>query len=307
MRTPEGNMKWSCLVLLTLMLQFGFAQSMHEAARNGDLETVRRLVAEGIAVDQRDARGWTPLMFACFHGHESVIRFLLNKQSWVSTESKDGMTAFKAAVAGRQIEAFKVLTHRNMTNEIGLPDVARKLDWDMVKQLVEVNTFYIDEQDSTGETALIYAAAAGDTAMYWLLHRKGADETLANWDGATPLLAALVNGHTGLCDSILSRRGIMWSVAICETCNLDAAIYKNDTAEIRHLRFTVSDLNEGAYFNIPPLHLAAYLGRLHIVRYLVEEGAEVNHRVGGCTPLKAALVASHTEVIAYLRANGGVE
>jgi ankyrin repeat protein len=42
---------------------------LHDAAKNGDVAEVRRLVASGVKVDERDADGWTALHLAAQQGH----------------------------------------------------------------------------------------------------------------------------------------------------------------------------------------------------------------------------------------------
>jgi ankyrin repeat protein len=47
------------------------------ACRKGDLEGVKRLVANDVPINARDAWDATPLYYASFCGHEEVVRFLL--------------------------------------------------------------------------------------------------------------------------------------------------------------------------------------------------------------------------------------
>ena len=54
--------------------------TLHEACFDGDLETVRELLRDG--VDKDDARasdGATPLRMACWKGHTEVVRLLVNE------------------------------------------------------------------------------------------------------------------------------------------------------------------------------------------------------------------------------------
>ena len=55
------------LVVMTLL----------QAAVNGDVVEVRRLVATGVNVDERDANGATALLLAAEHGKVEVIRALV--------------------------------------------------------------------------------------------------------------------------------------------------------------------------------------------------------------------------------------
>eukprot|EP00494_Astrolonche_serrata_P002261 UN02267 len=66
------------------------------------------------------------------------------------------------------------------------------------------------------------------------------------------------------------------------------------------------DCNEGDYDGRRALHLAASEGNAEVVKYLIEEKADVNvqDRWGG-TPLQDASHHGHTEVVDLLKANGG--
>jgi ankyrin repeat protein len=47
-----------------------------EAARNGDLETTKRLHAEGVDVTERGGSGFTATMLAAMRGHIATVKFL---------------------------------------------------------------------------------------------------------------------------------------------------------------------------------------------------------------------------------------
>ena len=47
------------------------------AAREGDAAAIEGLVGAGISVETRDARGFTALILAAYHGHAEAVRTLL--------------------------------------------------------------------------------------------------------------------------------------------------------------------------------------------------------------------------------------
>ena len=71
--------------LLSSQFSNGFCQEeitadvFRRAARNGDLETVKKGIESGIEVDAKSAYGATALFFACDRGHEEVVNYLLEK------------------------------------------------------------------------------------------------------------------------------------------------------------------------------------------------------------------------------------
>lgn len=50
---------------------------LHEAARDGDVERVRQLLASGAELMARDDTQWTPLGLAAAHAHVETVRVLL--------------------------------------------------------------------------------------------------------------------------------------------------------------------------------------------------------------------------------------
>lgn len=50
-----------------------------QAARKGDVETLGRLLAAGVDIDDREAHGQTALMLAARIGHQPVVTFLVER------------------------------------------------------------------------------------------------------------------------------------------------------------------------------------------------------------------------------------
>ena len=55
------------------------APPLHTACGNGNIEIVRALVTRGADVDKCDQQGWTPLHFACWWGHKTVVVYLIKE------------------------------------------------------------------------------------------------------------------------------------------------------------------------------------------------------------------------------------
>lgn len=55
------------------------ANSIHDACRKGDLETIRKLVAfDPTVVDADDKHQWRPIFHAALEHHINVVRFLID-------------------------------------------------------------------------------------------------------------------------------------------------------------------------------------------------------------------------------------
>ncbi len=83
------------------------------------------------------------------------------------------------------------------------------------------------------------------------------------------------------------------------------AVIKGDLSEVKYLlQKNPHALNAVTEMGLSPLHLAAELGYLDIVKLLIEKGASVNaYDVKNMTPLHWASLYGHTKVLEYLLAN----
>ena len=75
------------------------ATPLHEAARNGHLETARVLLDRGADVNARDSRGLTPLHYAASNGHLDTARMLVKMGAKAEAEDKGGITPVHLAAA----------------------------------------------------------------------------------------------------------------------------------------------------------------------------------------------------------------
>lgn len=88
--------------------------ALQTAARQGLVDRVRELLDRGI--DQNTPpgmpRGWSPLMYAAWNGHEAVVRLLVERGADVNRECGDGFTAITLAAKRRSWRIVELLaTH----------------------------------------------------------------------------------------------------------------------------------------------------------------------------------------------------
>jgi hypothetical protein len=97
--------------------------SIWTAAKTGDLDEIKKQLANGIKVDSRDAMGITPLSLAVLTGEIEVARFLISKGADVNARGNDGGTALQGAAYLGQSEAVKLLLDKgadpNLRNKRG--------------------------------------------------------------------------------------------------------------------------------------------------------------------------------------------
>ena len=144
------------------------------AADKGDLDAVRRLLAEGAEVNARDWMGRTALLHACVHGGANplVIAALLAAGADANAQDKGGTTALKVVAMGEP--------GPNRTSAL--------------RELLAAGAD-AKGKDRNGGTALMSAAAGGDVETVRLLLEAGADVTAQAQNGQTALSLARQNHH----------------------------------------------------------------------------------------------------------------
>ncbi|XP_055849106.1 poly [ADP-ribose] polymerase tankyrase [Episyrphus balteatus] len=236
-----------------------------EAAKAGDLDTVRRIVlANPHTVNCRDLDGRhsTPLHFAAGFNRVPVVEFLLEHGAEVHAADKGGLVPLHNACSYGHFEVTELL----------------------VKHGANVNV-----ADLWKFTPLHEAAAKGKYDIVKLLLKHGADPSKKNRDGATPSdlvkesdhdVAELLRGNSALLDA--AKKGNLARVqrlVTPETINCRDAQGRNST----------------------PLHLAAGYNNYEVAEYLLENGADVNAQdKGGLIPLHNASSYGHLDIAALL-------
>lgn len=83
---------------------------LRQAALDGETETIKSLLAQGVSINAADERGWTALRGAVYVENAQVVKFLLDNKADPNIRTKDdGTTALHQAALGDDIEIVKAL------------------------------------------------------------------------------------------------------------------------------------------------------------------------------------------------------
>ncbi|MFH1117872.1 MAG: ankyrin repeat domain-containing protein [Pseudomonadota bacterium] len=146
--------------MMKLLLQYGAPVTLHIAAMVGDKAEVQRLLDLGVDVNECDAFGQTPLLWAASMGHEEIVKFLLDKGAAVNARDHNGWTALLWAARNSRTTILRLLID---------------------------NGADVDAAGRDGWTALMWATRRGRADEVKLLTDSGADVNLASWYGAVAL------------------------------------------------------------------------------------------------------------------------
>ena len=181
------------------------------AVWSGNVATVKLLTKAGAKVAMQDEIGGTPLSYAICNGHERMVDLLLTKKEHVaSVDSIIRILLLSAAKKGDEaVVELLIETNRvdiNVTDMYGrtsLSHAAENGHTAIVKTLLEKAN--IDARDSSGATALHWAALHGREALIPLLLKCMANSEVKDIFGATPLTWAIEGGSTSSIGMLLAE------------------------------------------------------------------------------------------------------
>ena len=155
-------------------------EDLRQAALDGDVEKVKKLVDTGTNANSMDQEGHTALMYAAFNGHADIVLLLLNEEAVVDRRDLMGRTALLYASTGPFPETVKLLLEKG----------------------AEPNIVDSDEHFSP----LMHAAAEGNLNVVKILLEYGADLSLTDVDKDDAESFARQAGHLQVAEYLRSLR-----------------------------------------------------------------------------------------------------
>ena len=150
------------------------------------------LLERGVDPNSAPQNGETPLHSASYQGHAEIVRTLL--EAGADPALRDGnynSTPFGWALEGKRTEVIDVL------REFTLPSLTDAVDCGLVEEArehLERDPTQVDAPEGRGGL-LLWSAQQGRLAMVELLLEFGANRTVTNRQGRTPLELAEAGGH----------------------------------------------------------------------------------------------------------------
>jgi ankyrin repeat protein len=257
------------------------AEEIHDAAGNGELQKVRKLLAANPdLVNQKDSTfSRTPLHWAARGVHFDVIKFLLEKGADASAPDNSRITALHSVSARGHREAAEFLLSRgadmNAVDEFGKTPLAYAITGghiELADFLVSKGAVVSTEGDA-GRRLLHDSASQGDKALVEWMISRGVDVSTQNGNGGT-LLHSLSEGGLADLAADLVDKGL--------------AVNKQDR------------------YGFSALHYAARNGRQDVAKVLLRNRADANAlNLAGETPFHLAQRAGKKDLAERLIVLGG--
>jgi ankyrin repeat protein len=276
----------------------GGSTPMMFAARSGDIQSARMLVAKGANVNDTEADGNTALIVAAHSGHGTLAAFLL-EQGADAKAAPLGYTALHAAVLRGTLRDRGV---KNDDPGAGIPLVRALLAHGAdpnarVTKGTPVRRWSHDFallERWIGATPLWLAARFLEIDMIRVLAAAGADVHLTARDGTTALMAAAGTGYSrasGTEAFIKDRRDFSSynseSFAVATRIPPDEERLVIDA--LRTLIELGADVNRPNAAGDTAVHAAAALGMTAVLSFLSDRGADLSMRnKAGRSPIDVA-------------------
>ncbi len=208
------------MILLVLSMSYGYSQSMREsiveAATRGDIDAVKTLLEQGVDVGTTNKEGRTALTAAVMGNHLEIAKLLIDAGANPDLQDSQSNNALLVTGETGNVDMLHEVLRANpdftLTNRFGgtaLIPAADRGHLEYVREFLktEIN---VDHINNLGWTALLEAVILGDggqrhTEIVRLLLEAGADITIADRNGVTPLMHAQQHGYTEMIELLENK------------------------------------------------------------------------------------------------------
>ncbi|GMH51011.1 hypothetical protein TrST_g8567 [Triparma strigata] len=285
--------------------------AMIDFASQGEVDEVKKMLAQGLDVNSGDYDSRTTLHLAAAEGNLRVVQVLLQEGADVQVTDRWGHEPLHDAITSKHESVAELLAEQGA--ELHYDDPAGMLcsaaaagDVDQLNRMV-THGISPNSADYDGRTALHLAASEGNMKVVEMLISNANEKANVNvqdrWNN-TPLDDAVSHGHE-LISMLLSESGGKMNLAYASGALCDASA-KGNIIRLKLLQRHGADVKDSDYDDRTALHLAAAEGQLVSVDFLLNSKADVNFKDRwGRVALDDSVAGKHYEVAKLIMSAGG--
>ena len=187
--------------------------SIHDAASNGDLETIKKILEQDPSlVNQDDRYEWRPIFHAGLRRHFEVVKYLID--CGADLAAHDGYVIHYAGEVPNNKEVVSLLiayggldAHTKPANEIARQFIYAVFlaNVERVNAMLRDDSALVEERYARGDTALHHATRNGDLEIVKQLVSHGADVDAMADQGHFPLYCAAGHGHVETTEYLIAE------------------------------------------------------------------------------------------------------
>ena len=265
-----------------------FRTPLHIGASQGNLAMCSHLLSEGAQLDSREAQSKTPLQLACEAGHYELVQMMLNHSN-LNPTNMSFLAAFFAAVEyghvriaesffprGLKLQELKNDSYKPIALAAGAGSLA------MVELVINENCD-VNARDENGWNALHFSSYYGHYQVIERLIASGVSTDAITSRKETPLLFAVKRNHFAVTERLL-RCTIVSNLVGAEDERSEKPVHHTArTGSVEIFKLLMSNgakINGENSFGWQPLHIATAYGHLALVQSLLQQGANIEEKLG---------------------------
>lgn len=262
--------------LVSAQIRHTPSELFHEAARTGNLQEIKHLLDTGVAVDDRDPIGSTPLLDAVLERRTDVAQLLIAKGADVNARNLEtGTTAIEYAVITQNAAILHALLQANAQTDI---------------------------RTRNGSTLLHLAAARGSQPVLELLLDAHANVAVGDDQDYTPLDVCILNNQLNLLPILLAHGASASRVRAADGRQpLHLACIRGFASAVAPLVAAGASPVAKDRFGQTPLDLALAYKNVNVVATLLKLGSTIKESQSAAdAAMESATLRGQTEIVRML-------
>ncbi|XP_065668333.1 serine/threonine-protein phosphatase 6 regulatory ankyrin repeat subunit C isoform X7 [Hydra vulgaris] len=257
---------------------------IHYCCQNGNADILRMIFASLSVKESSKAAnltnnvGWSALLVACYYGHPSIVRILLENEARVDYFDENGKAALHLACEHGHILCVEMLMEKKA---------------------------FVDAKTKIGETPVSLAAANGHSQLVEMLVKKyHASYNIQSLTKRSALHMASENGHLHSCRTLIQLGADPMMIDMNQAAPIHLAAENNHSDIVKMFLDVRPDL--ASFINKDGnncAHIAAAKGSLEVIKSLIKVNSAMAYSKSKSTmrtPLHLAAIGDHIDVLQLL-------